>query len=446
MSVVRPGVIPTAIIGIPARMVNSGARGPPRHRPRHRATGMPARHHHSAMPNSPSRRGSPQTGIFVAIGIVLIGGILRPAVTSVASLLTEIRLDIGLSSTTAALLTAAPVICFGLLAPFAPRLADRLGIERTLGLVLAALAAGLLVRVSGGDLTLFLGTIVVGGAIAVGNVLLPALIKRDFPGRVGAMTGAYVASLQIAAALAAGASVPIAAAVDGWRAGLGFWAIPALAALAVWVPQLRSRTLPPHQESRSAIGALLRDPLAWQLTLYFGIQSLQFYAIVSWLPTIYRDAGFSATDAGLLLSVSTLLGAPASLITPSIAARARDQRVHALAVGLITGSGLAGVLLSPTSLPWVWASLIGIGNGASFPLALTMLVLRTRSSFDTARLSAMAQSFGYVIAAMGPVAVGALHDLTGAWSVSLAFVLALLVPQTLFGIGAGRRLFVGARA
>ena len=226
MSVVRPGVIPTAIIGIPARMVNSGARGPPRHRPRHRATGMPARHHHSAMPNSPSRRGSPQTGIFVAIGIVLIAGNLRPAVTSVASLLTEIRLDIGLSSTTAALLTAAPVICFGLLAPFAPRLADRLGIERTLGLVLAALAAGLLVRVSGGDLTLFLGTIVVGGAIAVGNGLQPARIKRDYPGTGGAMTGAYVASLQIAAALAAGASVPIAAAVDGWRAGLGFWAIP----------------------------------------------------------------------------------------------------------------------------------------------------------------------------------------------------------------------------
>jgi CP family cyanate transporter-like MFS transporter len=398
------------------------------------------------MPNPSSRRGSPQTGLLVAVGIVLIAANLRPAVTSVASLLTEIRLDLGLSSTTAALLTAAPVICFGLLAPFAPRLADRLGIERTLGLVLAALAAGLVVRVSGGDLTLFLGTIVVGGAIAIGNVLLPALIKRDFPNRVGAMTGAYVASLQVAAAVAAGASVPIAAALDGWRSGLGFWAIPAAVALVIWLPQLRFRTLPPHAETKSAVGALLRDPLAWQLTLYFGLQSLQFYAIVSWLPTIYRDAGFSAQDAGLLLSVSTLMGAPASLITPTLAARAPDQRVHALAVGIITGAGVLGVLLSPTSLPWVWASLIGIGNGASFPLALTLMVLRTRSSFDTARLSAMAQSFGYLIAAMGPVMVGALHDLTGTWSLSLTVVLALLVPQTLFGIGAGRRLFVGARA
>ena len=398
------------------------------------------------MPNPSSRRGSPQTGLLVAVGIVLIAANLRPAVTSVASLLTEIRLDLGLSSTTAALLTAAPVICFGLLAPFAPRLADRLGIERTLGLVLAALAAGLVVRVSGGDLTLFLGTIVVGGAIAIGNVLLPALIKRDFPNRVGAMTGAYVASLQVAAAVAAGASVPIAAALDGWRSGLGFWAIPAAVALVIWLPQLRFRTLPPHAETKSAVGALLRDPLAWQLTLYFGLQSLQFYAIVSWLPTIYRDAGFSAQDAGLLLSVSTLMGAPASLITPTLAARAPDQRIHALAVGVITGAGLLGVLLSPTSLPWVWASLIGIGNGASFPLALTLMVLRTRSSFDTARLSAMAQSFGYLIAATGPVMVGALHDLTGTWSLSLTVVLALLVPQTLFGIGAGRRLFVGARA
>lgn len=383
--------------------------------------------------------------LLVAAGIVLFAGNLRPAVTSIASLLTEIRLDVGLSSTMAAFLTAAPVVCFGLVAPFAPRLADRLGIERTLGLVLAAIVTGLVVRVGPSVLTLFAGTIIVGSAIAMGNVLLPALIKRDFPARAGAMTGAYVMSLQIAAAVAAGLSVPIAAALGGWREGVGFWAIPAFAALLLWLPQLRHRTKPPVEQTRSSMHALLRDPLAWQITLFFGIQSLQFYAIVSWLPTIYRDAGFSPSDAGLLLSVSTLMGAPASLIMPLLAARARDQRLHAAAVGLITAAGLVGLMLSPTSLPWVWASLIGIGNGASFPLALTMLVLRTRSSFDTARLSAMAQSFGYLIAATGPVAVGVLHDLAGGWAVSVGFVLCLLVPQTAFGIRAGRRMFVGAR-
>lgn len=407
-----------------------------------------------AMPSSPLERPtapephheSRAVMLLVAAGIVLIAGNLRPAVTSIASLLTEIRLDVGLSSTMAAFLTAAPVLCFGLVAPFAPRLADRLGIERTLGLVLVAIVTGLLVRVGPNVLTLFVGTIIAGSAIAMGNVLLPALIKRDFPTRAGAMTGAYVMSLQIAAAVAAGLSVPIAAALGGWREGVGFWAIPAFAALLLWLPQLRNRTRPPVEQTRSSVRALLRDPLAWQVTLYFGIQSLQFYAIVSWLPTIYRDAGFSASDAGLLLSVSTLMGAPASLIMPMLAARARDQRVHAAAVGLITAAGLVGLMLSPTSLPWVWASLIGIGNGASFPLALTMLVLRTRSAFDTARLSAMAQSFGYLIAATGPVAVGVLHDLAGGWAVSVGFVLCLLVPQTAFGIRAGRRLFVGARS
>ena len=279
---------------------------------------------------------------------------------------------------------------------------------------------GLLVRVGPAVPLLFAGTVIAGGAIAIANVLLPALIKRDFPTLAGAMTGAYVMSLQVAAAAAAGLSVPIAAALGGWRGGAGIWAATAFVALLVWLPQLRHSTRPAVAETRGSLRTLLRDPLAWQLTLFFGMQSFQFYAIVSWLPTIYRDAGFSASDAGLLLSVSTLMGAPAALIVPTLAARARDQRVHAVAVGLIEAFGLAGVLLSPGSLPWVWAGLIGIGNGASFPLALTMLVLRTSGPVETARMSAMAQSFGYLVAAMGPVSVGALHDLTGGWSVSIA--------------------------
>lgn len=385
---------------------------------------------------------SPRTWLLIAVGVVLIAGNLRPTVTSVASLLTEIRLDLGLSATAASLLTAAPVICFGLLAPFAPRLADRLGLERTLGVVLGGIALGLLVRVGPNDLTLFGGTILAGGSIAVGNVLLPALIKRDFPTRAGALTGAYTMSLQIAAALAAGLSVPIAATLGGWRWGAAFWAIPAALTLVVWLPQLRLRTLPLVEATRTSMAALLRDRVAWLVTIYFGIQSLEFYAVISWLPTIYRDAGFSAADAGLVLSVSTLMGAPAALIMPSLASRAHDQRVHALAVGLITGAGIAGVLLSPTSLPWVWAALIGIGNGASFPLALTFLVLRTQSSHETARLSAMAQSIGYLIAATGPIIMGVLHAVTGAWTVSLGFVLALLLPQTVIGMAAARRRFV----
>jgi len=396
------------------------------------------------MPSPTGPRPSGGALLLLAAGIVLIAANLRPAVTSIAALLPEIRLDLGLSSAAASLLTAAPVLCFGLLAPLAPRLADRLGMERTLGLALAVLAGGLLIRVGPSAGTLFAGTIVAGGAIAIANVLLPALIKRDFPSRAGAITGAYTTALQIAAAAAAGLSVPIAATFGGWRSGAAFWAIPALITLLLWLPQLRARTRPPEEAALMSLGGLLRDPLAWQVTLYFGIQSLEFYAVVSWLPTIYGDAGFAASDAALLLSLLTLIGAPAALVTPSLATRAHDQRLIALIVGLITATGLAGILLAPTSVPVLWVCLVGIGFGASFPLALTLLVLRTRTAVDAGRLSAMSQSIGYLIAATGPFALGTLHDLTGAWTVPLAFILSLLVPQTLLGIAAGRRRFVGA--
>jgi CP family cyanate transporter-like MFS transporter len=397
-----------------------------------------------AMPTPPDRSSAARgAGALAAIGVILIAANLRPTVTSVAALLPEIRADLGLSPAAAELLTATPVICFGLLAPFAPRIADRLGMERTLGVVLLALAAGLVIRVGPNVATLFLGTIVAGGAIALANVLLPALVKRDFPLRVGALTGGYTTTLQIAAAVAAGLSVPIALALGGWRGGLWVWAIPALLAFIVWLPQMRARTLPDLAAVGPSVRSLLRDSLAWQVTIFFGLQSLGFYAIVSWLPSIYQDAGFSAADAGLVLSVATLAGAPASLLMPLLATRASDQRLHAIAVCLLIGTGLLGVIVAPTTFPWLWAILIGFGNGASFPLALTLLVLRTRSSTDTARLSAMAQSIGYLIAALGPVLVGVVHDATGSWAAAVALLIAMLVPQAISGVGAGRRLFVG---
>lgn len=382
-------------------------------------------------------------GGLLAVGLILIAANLRPTVTSVAPLLPQIRADLGLSSAAASLLTATPVLCFGLLAPFAPRLADRLGMERTLGLVLLTVTVGLLVRVGPTTLTLFGGTVLAGGAIALGNVLLPALVKRDFPTRAGAITGAYTMALQIGAALAAGLSVPIATAAGGWRGGLAVWAAAVGIALVVWLPNLRSRTRPDALPPTGAIGQLLRSPLAWQVTLFFGIQSLEFYAIVSWLPTIYQDAGFNPADAGIVLSVSTLAGAIPSLVMPSIATRAPDQRLLAIAVCVLIGVGLLGVVLAPLAQPWLWSVLIGLGNGASFPLALTLLVLRTRNSADTARLSALAQSVGYLIAAAGPVLVGLVHDLTASWGAAIGLLIVLLVPQTAFGIAAGRAVLLG---
>lgn len=395
------------------------------------------------MPTLSPRASVAHGSLLVAIGVVLIAANLRPTVTSVAPLLPDLRLELGLSSSAAALLTATPVLCFGLLAPFAPRIADRLGMERTLGLVLLAVAVALAVRVGAGALALFGGTILAGGAIAIGNVLLPALVKRDFPESAGAVTGAYTMALQVAAAAAAGLSVPVATAFGGWRPGLAIWALPALATLLLWLPQLRDRTRPAAAAAVGSLGELLRSPLAWQVTLFFGLQSLEFYAVVSWLPTIYRDAGFSPSDAGLLLSVSTLAGAPAALVMPSIASRAGDQRLHAVAVCALIAVGLLGVIVAPLVQPWLWAILIGLGNGASFPLALTLLVLRTRSATDTARLSALAQSVGYLVAALGPVLVGLAHDLTGSWTAAVGLLLVLLVPQAAFGVAGGRRIVLG---
>jgi CP family cyanate transporter-like MFS transporter len=281
---------------------------------------------------TPPRPTAAHGSALLALGIILIAANLRPTVTSVASLLPQIRLDLGLSAAAASLLTATPVICFGLFAPFAPRIADRIGMERALAAVLGTIAVGLVLRIGPSPLTLFAGTIVAGAAIAVGNVLLPALVKRDFPTRSGAITGSYTMALQISAALAAGLSVPVATAAGGWRAGLAVWAIPALVTLLIWLPQVRSRTRPLAASAVGSLHDLLRSPLAWQVTLFFGLHSLQFYAVVSWLPTIYQDAGFSPSDAGLVLSVMTLAGAPAALVMPSIASRARDQRIHAVVV------------------------------------------------------------------------------------------------------------------
>ena len=388
----------------------------------------------------------PQAGtrrILLAVGVVLVAANLRPAISAVGPLLSDIRLDLGLSRTAAALLTATPVVCFGLLAPLGPRLADRFGLERVLGAVLGGIVLGSLIRVGPSSVTLFSGTIVLGGAIALANVLLPALIKRDFPDRAGLLTGAYVTALTVAASAAAGLTVPIADALGfGWRGGLAIWIVPVLIGLVVWLPQLPFRTRPLAADVAHSIGRLRHDPIAWQLTLFFGIQSLIFYSVISWLPSIYQTHGLTPSQSGYLLGIATLVGAPAALIMPTLATRSRDQRPHVLVVCLFTAAGLAGILLAPAALPLLWVVLLGFGLGGSFPLTLTLLVLRTRTSTDTARLSGMVQSIGYLIAASGPIAVGALFDLTGEWTAPVALLLLLVVPQTLFGLGASRRRFV----
>jgi CP family cyanate transporter-like MFS transporter len=256
------------------------------------------------------------------------------------------------------------------------------------------------------------------------------------------MTALYTAALTAASAVAAALTVPIANALGGgWRPGLGIWAAPALIALLVWLVQLRAPLPEPEDEDGTIAGAgpLLRDRIAWALTLFFGIQSAGFYATLAWLPSIFESHGASEAKGGVLLGVILVVSIVAMIAVPPMAVHARDQRGLVVACAVCAALGWIGILLTPMSLPYLWAVLLGLGQGASFPLALTMIVLRGGTVTSTASLSTLVQSVGYLLAAFAPLGLGALHDATGAWTAPVIVLLALMLPQTLTGLTAGRR-------
>ncbi len=232
----------------------------------------------------------------------------------------------------------------------------------------------------------------------------------------------------------------------GWRAGLGMWGALTVLALLAWLPLIVPAAGPAAVAAPESPTSLLRSPLAWQVTLFFGLQSLCFYAVLTWLPSIYRDAGMSPAAAGLLLSVTTLAQAPAALLLPRLAARLPDQRGRSLLGVLLTAGGFLGVLLAPMAAPYLWAALLGVGLGAGFALALLFTVLRARTSAETARLSAIAHTIGYTLAAAGPFVVGALHSATGTWAAALVVLLVACAGQVVTGMGAGRAIHLGARS
>jgi CP family cyanate transporter-like MFS transporter len=385
-------------------------------------------------------------GTSLLVGMVVVAANLRPAAATVGPVVDSISDSLGLSSTAASALLALPLVCFGAAALLAPPLAARLGHARTIAAALACLVAGLVLRVEGGVGELFLGTFVAGAAIAVVNVLLPVLVKRSFPGRTGLATTAYMASLTGVAAIAAAVTVPIEHALGGgWQVGLGVWAVPAGLAFFVWLPQLLREAAParPAAEAvppvpRISARALLGEPIARCLVLFFGLQAASFYAVLSWLPSIFQANGLSSTSAGVLLGVSMFMGLPAALVIPGLASRARDQRWFPLALCAVTAVGFLGLIFAPTSVPLLWAVLIGLGQGACFPLAMILIVMRSGAVAVTTSLSTLVQGCGYLIAACGPLLVGALHDVSGSWSVAVGLLAVLLVPQVVTGAAAGR--------
>jgi len=409
---------------------------------------------------------------------VLVAINLRPAAASVGPLLDRIESATGLSSGWAGALTTLPVLCFGLLAPLAPLLARRVGMHTTIAAAMAALVAGMLLRLVPGVGFLFLGTAVAGAAIAIGNVLVPVVVRRDFPERTGTAMAIYSTSLIGFAALSAGVTVPLADALGGgWRPGLAVWAAPAALAALAWAPALlspdaphrtnrpptiptsdgrtnRATTAPtsdgrtnqtpiaPTSDGRAnrppTARALLRSPLAWQVTLFFAFQSGGFYTTLAWLPSIFRSHGASEAHAGLLLSITMVVGVLTALTVPGVAARSRDQRRLVALCCVLIVAGLLGILLAPMSAPYLWTVLLGLGQNAAFPLALMLIVLRGGTVASTEALSTLSQSVGYALAAFAPLAVGELHGLSGSWTPALVLLLVLVALQLVAGLAAGR--------
>lgn len=383
--------------------------------------------------------------VLLVVAVALAAVNLRPALTSLSPLVGQLRHELSLSAASVSLLTTLPVLCFGLLASVAPAAARRLGPERALAGCLLVVAAGTLLRGLPYAPPLFLGMALAGAGIALGNVLVPTIIKRSFPDRAGPLTGVSTMSISAGGALAAAATVPIEQRLGGWPPALAVWALPALLAAAIWVAYSVGRPPDAAAGNRSGFAALLRDRLAWQVTVFMGLQSLNFYVLISWLPAVYVSHGLSRADAGLLLSIMQVVGIPVTLTLPVLAARRRSQRPYVIGAVGLAAVGMLGIVLRPLLAAPVWAVSLGLGVGGMFSLTFTFMVLRSGDSVVASQLSAMAQSVGYVLAAVGPLTVGALHDLTGGWRLPLSMVAALYVPLLLAGIGAASPRQVGAR-
>jgi MFS transporter, CP family, cyanate transporter len=400
-------------------------------------------------PTTPTGRRDPShlRDVLLVVGIVLLAANMRSALTSVAPLIGEIRADTGISNGVAGLLTTLPLLAFGVLSPVAPRLARRFGMERVLMASLLLLAAGILLRSAGTVVVLFLGTAVVGAAIVVGNVLLPALVKREFPERVGLMTSVYSTALGVTGALAAGVSVPLSRLTGmGWQGSLALWALPALLAAVAWVPQLSRNDQPEITSAQTSLGIsdLWRSALAWQVTLFMGLQSLSYYVTLTWLPEILQEDGMSAAMAGWMLGITQAVAIVSIFFAPVIAGRRPSQQGVVVAAVSLSGVGTLGLLVAGSTASVLWVVLLGLGQGACFGLALTLFALRAPDSEHAAALSGMAQTFGYLFAAAGPFLFGVLRDATKAWTVPLALLFAFTVCLLVAGLGAGRDAHVAA--
>ncbi|CAM5221234.1 CP family cyanate transporter-like MFS transporter OS=Castellaniella defragrans OX=75697 GN=HNR28_002849 PE=4 SV=1 [Castellaniella defragrans] len=394
----------------------------------------------------PSAQPAHVSALWLGVVLMLLAFNLRMLFPSLSVLLPEIIRHTGMSLVSAGYLTTLPVLCLGAFAPLAPTCARRFGIERTIGVALLLLAVGTILRTWQGLTGLFLGSALAGASIAVTNVLLPALVKRDFSKHVALMTALYTVTLNGGSAAAAALTLPIAHGFgDSWRVGVGIWALPPLLMAIVWgVVQRRRRAETRRAPSATRVRGLWRSPLAWQVTLFMGLQSALAYTISGWVAPILRTRGLDGTTAGLVTSVCIFMNVVGSLLLPPLIARFRDQRWLNVVLSLLSGAPLLGVLFAPLSTVWVWAVLQGIGQGGLFAMALTLIALRSPDSHVAAQLSSMVQTVGYLVASGAPLLIGLLKGWTGSFAACGWLFLVIMVASCLSGLGAGRARYVEA--
>lgn len=401
------------------------------------------------------RRVKLPTPIVLAL-IFLVAINLRPALTSVGPLLPQIGSDLSLDEGVLGFLGTIPLLAFALISPLVHHPARRFGMERTVLASLVLLAVGIVIRSYGGSAGLWVGASIVGCAIAIGNVLTPTIVKRDYPARGALAMGIYSASVNIAASSAAALAVPVAS-TSGWRFSLAFWAIPAIVVAFLWFPRARSSapaqrftsiTLD-NSSASSAAGQsaqvgdkpatevpLWKQPTAWLVTAFMGLQSTTFYVLATWLPTFLITEGSTPAQAGMNLFVYQIVGVGGGLLIPALMRRPHSQTVAAITASIPMIVTICGLLIAP-SLSILWAIIGGFGSGSSFVVALSLINFRSHTPQDTTKLSGMAQSYGYLFAAIGPVAAGFLAERTGAWTASITLLGILACVQLLVGILVG---------
>ncbi|KOP71494.1 transporter [Lysinibacillus sp. FJAT-14745] len=368
------------------------------------------------------------TTLLLVIGVICIASTLRMPLTVVGPIISFIREDLGISNVLAGFLTTIPLLAFAIISPFVPIVARKFGLELTLFSSTILLALGIVLRSLGTTSVLVFGTVLIGIAISFGNVLIPGLLKLKFPYHIGLLMAFFTMSMNLTAGLGAGISYPIANSSFGWQGALAIALVLVVLTILIWIPQLKFNKPEPAVETTKERTPLWKSPVTWAVTGAMGLQSLLFYTTAAWIPEIYTAQGLAADRAGWMFSIMQFSQVPMALAVPIIASKMTSQRPLVLMFTVFYLVGFIGLVMEWTSLAVLWMVLLGLAGGASFSLAMMFFTLRTRTAFEAADLSGFAQSLGYLLAAIGPILFGYLHDLFGGWNIAgWLFVVVVLI-------------------